>query len=134
MEDLDEKFRKAVEPQSLFLRLLRDLTDRGRAEWLQTKHESGFVYCLVDGEELIVFDCRGGTKGHEHVPPSEPLAGVAGEFRNTTYLWLAGLADWDLLLALLKSARIDDERFIECRRIAHWSPVRALQGRLENDT
>lgn len=131
MDDVNERFEKSVEVQIRFLELLRILTDAGRAEWFQAEHDPGFVHCLLDKEDLIKFHCSGGKKGNEPVPPSEPLTGIVANYCNTTYLWLPDQANgWELLLRLLRSARVDDERFVGCRRIAHWAPIRALEERL----
>ena len=130
MDDGTAKWEKAAEAQIRFIELLRALTIAGRTEWLQAGHDPGFVYCLVDKEDLVEFQCSGGSKGDTLVPPSEPLAGVTSDYCNTTYLWLDGLASWETLVSLLRSARVDDGRFIECRRIAHWRPVRVLEERL----
>jgi hypothetical protein len=122
---------EAYKVQIQFLHLLEKLTDVRRAEWLRSAADPVFVYCLVDGEDLIVFECKGGTKGDEPVPPTEHLAGVVSHYCNTTYLWLPLLKDWGLLLQLLRSAKIDEQRFIQCRRIAHGAPVRVLESRLK---
>ena len=130
MEDLDQEFQKAMEPQIQFLGFLRQLTDLGRAEFVYAEQEPGFIHCLVDEEELIVFDCGGGVTGNDHVHPSEPLTGVVAKFRNTSYLWLTGQANWDTLIGLLRSARVDDDRFSECRRIADRATLASLRHRI----
>jgi hypothetical protein len=121
---------EAFKAQVQFLDLLKKLTDDGRAEWLRSAEDPVFVYCLLDKEDLISFECMGGAKGVEPVPPTEHLAGVVSHYCNTTYLWLPGLANWELLLQMLRSSKIDDERFIQCRRIAHDAPVRVLKAKL----
>jgi hypothetical protein len=126
-----EQNESYAESQTRFLGLLRQLSDSGRAEWLQDDDEPGFVHCLVDGIDLIKFECMGGEKGDEHVTPAQRLAGVVSHFCNTTYLWLPVAPDWKLLLRLLRSARKDAKRFIECRLIAHQAPVRFLEARLK---
>jgi hypothetical protein len=126
-----EQVERYAESQIRFLELLRQLTDAGRAEWLQVDHSPGFVHCLVDGEDLIKFECMGGEKGDEHIPPAQQLAGVVSHHCNTTYLWLPVAADWELLLQLLRSARDDAKRFSACRGIAHQAPVRVLEARLK---
>ena len=131
MDDILKRFENAVEPQVRFLELLRQLTDAGRADWFQSKHELGFVYCLLDKEDLVEFEFTGGKEGDEPVAPSEPIAGVVSHYCNTTYLWLPNQARWDLLLSLLRAERIDDERFVDCRRIANLAPVRVLEERLK---
>jgi hypothetical protein len=128
MEDSDSAWMK---DQMQFLDLLNQLTKAGRADWLRSASDPVFVYCLIDGDDLIKFECKGGAKGDEPVPPTEDLAGVVSHYCNTTYLWLTGLANWELLLQLLRSAKIDERRFIQCRRIAHGAPVRVLESRLK---
>ena len=71
---------EAFKAQIQFLDLLKKLTDLGRAEWLRSAADPVFVYCLVDGQDLIVFECKGGAKGDEPLPPTEPLAGVVSHY------------------------------------------------------
>src|SRR5690348_1482790 len=125
--DTPETFESHIQ----FVNLLKRLTDARRAEWVRSASDPVFVYCLIDGDDLIVFECMGGAKGDEPVPPTEDLAGVVSHYCNTTYLWLTGLANWELLLQLLRSAKDDEARFIQCRRIAHGAPVRVLESRLK---
>ena len=122
---------EAYKVQIHFLHLLKRFTDIKRAEWSRSAVDPVFVYCLVDGEDLIVFECKGGTNGDEPVSPTEQLAGVVSHYCNTKYLWLPLLEDWELLLQLLRSAKVDEQRFIQCRRIAHGAPVRVLESRLK---
>jgi hypothetical protein len=126
-----EQVQNGAEPQIPFLDLLRQLTDKGRAEWLRDDEQPGFVHCLVDEEDLIKFECMGGEQGDEHVSPVGPLAGVVSHYCNTTYLWLPVATDWELLLRLLRSAKDDAKRFNACDRIAHHAPVKVLEARLK---
>jgi hypothetical protein len=126
MSEADDNFKTQVR----FVQLLDELTRAGRAEWVRAEHEPGFVHCLVDGEELIEFECMGGDKGDNHVAPMEELAGVVVHHCNTTYLWLPLLPSWDGLLKLLRQSRDDDGRCRACARIAYAAPVRALEERL----
>lgn len=119
-----------AEKQFQFLELLKQLTHAGRVEWLQSVHEPGFIYCLVDGNDLIKFQCMGGEKGDKPVPPTQRLAGVVSQYCNMTYLWVNGLRNWELLMELLRLAKTDEEKFAECRRIAHDAPVRVLKSKL----
>jgi len=114
-----------------FVELLDKLTRAGRAEWVQSKGDPGFVFCLVDQEDVIKFECMGGKKGDEHVPPHNDLAGVVAHHSNTTYLWLPLLGSWDTLLKLLRSSRARADRWRACKRLAHEGPVRALEARLK---
>jgi hypothetical protein len=120
-----------AQPQIRFLELLRQLTDAGRVEWLENADEPEFIYCLVDGEDLIKFHCVPGEKGDEQVSPMNRFSGVVAHYRNTTYVWLPVAVDWDLLLQLLRLANDDAKRFVECRRIAHQGAVKALESRLK---
>jgi hypothetical protein len=113
-----------------FLELLDELTRDGRAEWVRTKLAPGFVYCLLDGEDLIVFECMGGEKGDAYVSPIEELAGVVAHHCNTTYLWLPVPPAWDRLIRLLRLSRDDDDRCCACAHIAYAAPVRVLEERL----
>ena len=109
-----------------FVDLLDELTKSGKLEWAQKENEPGFVYCLAS-EELIVFELRGGTDG-AHVRPSEAIAGIVSRCRNVSYLWLEGINGWDTLLRLLRSAPIDDERFIKMRVSTQEVPVHVLEA------
>ena len=132
--DATARVKKLAEAQARFVELLGQLTDAGRTEWLRSAEDPVFVYCLVDGEDLIVFECTGGKRGDEPVPPTAPLAGVVSHYCNTTYLWLGtlpDLANWELLLRLLQSAKVNEDRFIQCRRIAHKAPVRTLESKFK---
>ena len=122
---------EAFKTQTRFLELLDELTRGGRAEWVRSEDEPGFVHCLVDGEDVIEFECMGGQKGDEHVSPAEELAGVVAHHCNTTYLWLTLLPGWDLLTKLLRSSRVDNDRCGACASIAHGAPVRDLEVRLK---
>jgi len=136
MEDSEKAYKKMAKDQIQFLDLLKNLTQRGKCKWFQSDSEPGYVYCLAGDDELIIFECLGGEKGDEPVPPSEPLAGVASEFRNSTYLWLEGLGElcgWDLLMKLLRSAQTNHDKVLECRRIAHSSQIRVLEELLKDN-
>ena len=89
------------------------------------------MYCLLDQEDLVVFECMGGKKGDEFVAPDAYLAGVVAHHSNTTYLWLPLLPSWDALLKLLRSSHVDRERWRVCKRVAHEAPVKTLQARLK---
>ena len=52
MSDVDETFKT----QTRFLERLDEITRRGRAEWVRSEDDPGFVHCLVDGEDLIEFE------------------------------------------------------------------------------
>ena len=114
--------------QLRFIELLTVLTKSGKIEWARSKSEHGFVYGLA-GKELIIFEIRGNGEGRL-VDPAEVVTGIVSKCRNVTYLWLQpspGLAD---LLELLRSAPIDDERFVQFRKQAHFAPVEALESLL----
>jgi len=106
------------------------LTQAGRAEWIRSKGDPGFVFCLLDQEDVVKFECMGGKQGDEHVAPDNDLAGVVAHHSNTTYLWLPLLPSWDTLLKLLRSSRARADRWRACKRLAHEGPVRALEARL----
>ena len=114
-----------------FVELLEVLTRAGRAEWIQSKGDPGFVFCLLDQEDVVKFECMGGKKGDEHVAPDENLAGVVAHHSNTTYLWLPRLPSWDTLLRLLRSSRGRAARWRACKRLAYEAPVKALETRLK---
>jgi hypothetical protein len=127
MSDAGETFKS----QTRFLELLDELTRSGRAEWVRSEDEPGFVHCLVDGEDLIEFECMGGEKGDQHVSPVVELAGAVAHHSNTTYLWLPLLPGWELLGKLLRSSRADDGRCRACASISYDAPVKALEERLK---
>jgi hypothetical protein len=116
------------EAQNKFLQLLLRLTELGKLEWARSEHEPGFVYCLA-GEELIVFELRGGENAAP-VDPEQKVAGIVSKCRNVTYLWLEGLQEWDKLLDLLKRAPTNHRAFVSMRKRSHQAPVRVLEGLL----
>ena len=120
-----------MKPQVRFVKLLEELTQAGRAEWLLSDSDPGFVRCLLDGEDVVVFECMGGKNGDERVSPREGLAGVVTHHMNTTYLWLPEISSWDALLRLLRCSRANANAWRDSKRIAHGAPVRALQERLK---
>ena len=111
------------------MELLHKLTDLRRIEWAQSQHEPGLVYCMV-GDEYIVFEVPGGKKA-EPVPPSKSVASIVSHCFNVTYLWLAELHGWDTLLALLRQAPMDHERFSRCRKVTLDLPTRVLEKMME---
>ncbi len=115
-----------------FVELLDALTRAGRAEWIRSKGDPGFVFCLLDQEDVVKFECMGGKKGDQHVDPDEHLAGVVAHHSNTTYLWLPLLTSWDTLLRLLRSSGARADRWRACKRVAYEAPVRALEARLKS--
>jgi hypothetical protein len=58
-------------------------------------------------------------------------AGAVAHHSNSTYFWLPLLPMWDLLVKLLRSSRVDDDRCRACASISYGAPVRALEHRLE---
>ena len=114
-----------------FVELLEALTQARRTEWIRSKCDPGFVFCLLDHEDLVIFECMGGKKGDEHVSPDGDLSGVVAHHSNTTYLWLPVLPSWDALRKLLRSSRARADRWRACKRVAYEAPVRALEGRLK---
>jgi hypothetical protein len=120
---------RAFERQEQFVQLLRKLTNAGRIQWAQSEHEPGIIYCMVD-DEFIVFETRGGQKG-ELMRPSEHIGGIVSHCRNVTYLWLEGLHGWDTILALLRQAPIDNEKFNSCRQATFDLPTRVLEKLIE---
>lgn len=108
-----------------FVELLTQLTEEGRAEWATSSHEPGFAYCVI-GEDLIVFEIRGGTEAALTSPENE-VAGIVSKCRNASYLWLEGLDGWDELLKLLRAAPNSDAAFVGMRRRAQSFPVGALK-------
>jgi hypothetical protein len=89
--------RERLKPQIRFVELLEELTKAGRAKWLRCDHDPGYVRCVLDNEDVVIFECMGGKKGDERVAPREELAGVVAHHSNTTYLWLPELPSWDAL-------------------------------------
>ena len=112
--------------QRRFVELLQELTAARSVEWVQAKHDPGFVYCLA-GRELIVFELQGGTEATP-VGPAEHVAGITSKCRNVTYLWLPVSEGWDALLALLREAPVNDGRFSQMKRSTYSSPVEALEA------
>jgi hypothetical protein len=127
--DISPEIAKAFERQEQFVELLRKLTELGKVEWAQSEHDPGFVYCMIR-DEYIVFETRGGERA-DPVRPTDQVGGIVSHCRNVTYLWLEGLHGWDTLLALLRQAPIDHERFIRCRRVTHDLPTRVLERMME---
>ncbi len=114
-----------------FAELLRKLTDSGKLEWAQSKHDVGFVQCWT-GEDLIVFEVRGGEKA-VHISPSEEVAGMTSNCRNVIYLWLPVTPGWDILVKLLRQAPVDDTRFTQLTRKASDTPIHVLEMRDKNE-
>ena len=123
--------RKKCKLNVRFVELLAELTQAGRAEWIRKKGDPGFVFCLVDKEDVVKFECMGGKKGDDHVAPREDLAGVVAHHSNTTYVWLPLLPSWEPLLKLLRSSRDRADRWRACKRLAYEAPVRAMEARLK---
>ena len=122
--------RNRPDPGVRFVELLRVLTRARRAKWIRSKSNPGFVFCLLDDDDLVVFESMGGTTGDEHVAPDEELAGVVAHHSNATYLWLPLLPRWRDLLRLLRSSVDDDTRWHACKRLAYEAPVKAMEKRL----
>jgi hypothetical protein len=88
--------------------LLAAITAAGRGTWVRRFADPGLVFFFAAGE-LIEFTTYG-SEG-EPGPPSGAVHGVLGKLRNIGFLWLEGLGGWDALLALLRTAPVDDEAF-----------------------
>lgn len=115
--------------QVRFVALLQQLTEAGKLEWARSEHDPGFVYCLASGE-LIVFELRGDADA-ALVEPDGKVAGIVSKCRNVTYLWLAGLHDWDKLLDLLRRAPVNHREFVKMRKRSYECPIHALKKMLE---
>jgi hypothetical protein len=98
---------------------LRDLTERGKAEWIRQTSDPGYVHCLVGGE-WIKFEIHCGEPVEINHPTSaESIAGVGGTYRNVGLLWLPSTRNWNVLVKLLFNAPANDERYAELRKQAH---------------
>jgi hypothetical protein len=111
-----------------FVKMLHALTETGLAQWARSKHDKGFVYCFA-GEDLIIFEVRGGDGGKPTDPNGE-VDGLVAKCRNTSYLWLEGSPGFETLLGLLRKAPEDEEKFIRFRRQARDIPNKILQSLL----
>lgn len=96
--------------QSALITCLVKLTAAGQAYWLRTSSDPNFVYCFVDDEE-ITFEVASAKKKFPN--PDDTLHGVKLDVRNISLLWLEGTAQWDLLLGLLRSSRIEDDEYVD---------------------
>ncbi len=124
------EFMKGLNNQEQFVKLLAKLTDAGQAKWTQTENDPGYVYCLVRNE-LIKFEVRGNETA-DYIRPSEDVAGIYTEYRNTCYLWLEGLWGWDSLLSLLRDAPIDDEAYKYFLQVTENAVVQVLESFLKD--
>jgi len=112
--------------QAQFVDLLKTLTVGGKVEWARASHEPGFVYALAH-DEYIVFELRGGQNA-KLVTPDSDVAGIVCKCRNVTYLWLQPNDGFVDLLHLLQDSPIDDAKFLDIRKRAYYSPVKALEA------
>jgi hypothetical protein len=111
--------------QQRFVELLTALTQAGKVEWARSETDIGFVYCLAR-EELIVFEVAG--EDGSLADPAGSVTSVVSKCRNVSYLWLEptpGLGD---LVKLLRHAPVDEQRFVQFRKRAHLTPIRALEA------
>src|SRR5208337_4725655 len=108
-----------------FAEMLHALTDSNLVQWARSKHEKGFVYCFA-GDDLIVFEVRGGDGGKPADPDGE-VNGFVAKCRNTTFLWLEPSPGFEMLRDLLRKAPKDEEKFIQFRRQARVIPNKVLQ-------
>ena len=111
---------EAFKTQIRFLELLKQLTDASRIEWLQADYSPGFVYCLVDGEDLIEFELAHAENSNQ--APRQPLAGIVLHHCNTDIslvIWASTLNfKMQNLMTLLKSYQL----FVkECATISRFS-------------
>ena len=117
------------EVQLHFLKLLTQLSEREKVEWARSETEVGFAYCSA-GQELIIFEVRGG--GHEGrlVDPAEGADGIVAKCRNISYLWLPVTPGFDDLRALLEKAPVDSGKFARLRNQAYSVPLQVLESLL----
>ncbi len=127
---LDTAMPCTTDPSVRFVELLVALTGVRRAQWICSKSDPGFIFCLLDGEDVVAFETMGGPNGDDYVAPDEELAGIVAHHSNTTYLWLPLLPGWRELLKLLRRSRDDEAQWYGCKRLAREAPVAALEKRL----
>jgi hypothetical protein len=106
--------------------ILSGATAAGRAQWVRRTPDLEFTYCFLAGE-LLVFT----TYGDDAAPaaPTERLHGVTATVRNIQLLWLEGLNGWDDLLAMLRAAPVDDERYARLYEDCCEVAVKELRSR-----
>jgi hypothetical protein len=109
--------------------LLRQLTTAGLAEWAQSD-EPGFVHCLL-GDDLLTMELLGGADA-DHVHADDEVDGIKLNFRNIRYLFLTPTEDGQELLALVRQAPKDRERFYALYKTARKHQLDILRRLTEN--
>jgi len=75
---------------------------------VRSSAEPEFVHCFINNEH-VVFEISGNTEAPELHP--ESIFGITVNIRNKSLVWLEGISGWELLINLLKTAEINDEKY-----------------------
>ncbi|MGB8698940.1 MAG: hypothetical protein WCD18_05940 [Thermosynechococcaceae cyanobacterium] len=107
------------------IELLCKLTELGKATWLRRKADTGWLYCFIEYEQIIIDFSY--TEADFDLESIELDTSFAVLYRGDTFLYLAGLMNGDKLIRLIKSLDIpiDDKKVLEHNE--KW------QGHLLND-
>jgi hypothetical protein len=105
----------SAKQQKQLVEHLAYLTQLGRICWFRQQIEPTYIYCVLN-KEMFEFELTYVNAGEvtPNIAVQEP-DGIFGQIRNVKLLWLPGIAGWDNLIPLLKSAQPDDQLFAHYR-------------------
>jgi hypothetical protein len=95
------------------IELLCKLTELGKATWLRREADTGWLYCFIEYEQIIIDFCNAEADFDLENIELDTSFGVL--YRGDTFLYLGGLLNGDKLIRLIKSIDIpiDDRKVVE---------------------